>query len=441
MTSKNLLALATLLASCAAEQRPSAPARDTPTAPSEATPTSDISNADLSKTEAIETDGLGSAQPQSGVETIVSRHTAFAFDLHKMLPVKNAVYSPHSISTVLDVLAVGANGDTAAEINQLIRNANEPVDSSVHRTLSDMLAAREKKAKGRGFRLRIANGMWTNKGYELNANFQRVAENDFLTTTKTLDFSRSEEARETINAAVSEATERRIPGLIGPGVLDDLTRLVITNTVYFNAPWREPFLTSATAHDTFTTLDDEKIKTAFMNKTGTYAYASTDSFEAIELPYAGDDVVAWVVLPGAGKFTDVDAALSGRRLDSLMTGAESQRVRVSIPKFEIRSKLDLSETLQAMGMQKAFSETADFSKMSRDPRQPLHVSALLHEGFIRVDEAGTEAAAATAAVMRARGLSQPPKTSFVANRPFIFLVVDKPTHEVLFIARVVNPAQ
>ncbi|MEZ4460829.1 MAG: serpin family protein [bacterium] len=428
------IALAIFLSSCAAEQKPMAPAEQQP-----ASVESEASSVPVVDGPKLEEERQEAAKPKpvvAGVESLVKSHTEFAFDLHKVMPSQNVVYSPYSIATVLGAVAVGADAETASQLNSVLRLSPESANPALNRTLADILATRERRGE-RGFRLKVANGMWVQQNFALATDFLRVTENEFLFTPKTIDFAQSDAARASINTAVADATEQRIKDLIKPNVLGSLTRLVITNAVYFSAPWRVPFQVAATQDDTFSLLDGKAVSAPFMNQTGTFPYLRTDELEAIALPYAGDDVVAWIVLPNAKKFADVDAALSSRRFAAITESARPERVSVSLPKFEVRSSLDLKSTLKTMGVVDAFDpNNANFTKMVQG-KEPLYVSAFAHDGFIRVDEAGTEAAAATAAVMTTRSLS-PPSASFVANRPFLMLIVDK-TGEILFVTRVVNP--
>ncbi len=427
-----------LLASCAAEQK-SAPVGSgpQPAATEEATIGSDESDREEPAKEEVKKQAV-----VSGVNELVSGHSAFAFDLHKVLPVENLVYSPHSIATLLNALYVGAAGKTAAQMKQVLHVSAESQDAKHQRTLFDTLAAREKDAGERGFRLRVANNIWIHSGHTLDTSFLRTVENSFLMAPKALDFAASEKARDVINGSISDATEQRIPALIPEGVITSLTRVVLTNAVYFNAPWRVPFPKSATADGAFTTLEKKQVTVPFMNLTETVGYTRNSSYQAIELPYAGGSVVALIVLPEPGKYEETDAALSSGRFASIMAGMSSERLQIQLPKFKIRTAIELTKTLKTMGMVDAFDESlADFSGMVKKNDDPLFVSAILHEGFINVDEAGTEAAASTAVIMSTRGMPEAPRTSFVANRPFTFLIVDKPTGEILFVARVVNPAK
>lgn len=428
-----------LLASCAAEQK-SAPS----TASEETVQQDSVRTVPAATDEAEKSpqpDTQASAQQPSGLDTLVKSHRNFAFDLHKALPTQNLVYSPHSISGVLDALYAGAAGKTRSQMQQVLHIDSESAPSH-HRALSDALREREKTANGLGFRLRVANNLWVNNGYSLNTDYLRVAESDFQMAPQLLDFAKSEAARQTINKNISDATETRIPELIPSGVISANTRVVLTNAVYFNAPWRIPFQVANTRDDHFTPLAGTAVKVPFMEQTNTVGHYRANNVQAIELPYAGNNVVAVVVLPDEGKFQDVDAAMSNARLAQIMGSMSSQRVSIRLPRFKARTQLDLVPTMKMIGMTEAFDDkTADFTNMIAPGSEPLYVSAFLHEGFIQVDEAGTEAAAATAAIMTTRGLPAPPEISFEANRPFTFYIVDKPTGEILFVTRMLNPAE
>lgn len=437
---KKLITMVSLsfLASCAAEQK---------SAPSTASEESFEREEAASVPAADGEGGSAKAEPKlvvaqqvSGVDELVKRHRTFTFDLHKALPTQNVVYSPHSISTVLEALYAGAAGSTADQMQQVMHISGESSQSH-NRALSDALREREKASNGLGFRLRVANNLWAQTGYKLNTEYLRTAENDFQMSPQLLNFGDSEIARQTINKNISDATEARIPELIPSGVISAQTRVVLTNAVYFNAPWRVPFQVEATRDDRFTPLKGEAVTVPFMEQNNTVGHYRTDSLQAIELPYAGNNVVAVIVLPDDGKFEDVDASMSAARLAQIMSMMSAQRIGIRLPRFKARTQIDLVPTMRLMGMTEAFDErTADFSKMTAPGSESLYVSAFLHEGFIQVDEAGTEAAAASAAIMTTRGLPAPPEVFFEANRPFTFYIVDKPTGEILFVTRMINPA-
>lgn len=400
-----------------------------------------VSAEDSTRT-ATESDEARSTKPAEGkpvpsVAQISKSNNAFALDMHRALPQENVVYSPHSVSTLLAAAHAGANGRTKDEIGAILHYTTEPPAYALYRELQDSLASREQDAdRGLAFRLRSVNAIWGANDFKFLTPFLRTAETDFLMHAKSLDFKGApEDARKTINASISESTSGKIPELLAQGVITPATRAVLTNAVYFNAPWSKPFSTQATKPGTFNTLKGDAKQASFMSTTDTMRYAQKDGYQVLEIPYVGEQVVALVILPEAGQYKDVDAGLTLSQLEHFTGSLDYQRVNVRLPKFELRTQLDLSTTLGTMGLKDFFDpEKADFSAMSDEP---VHISAVVHEGFIRVDEAGTEAAAATA-MMAVTGMPAPATADFNADRPFTFMIMDKPTGQILFVARVVD---
>jgi serpin B len=378
-------------------------------------------------------------KPMMGYENAVRSNNAFAFDLHKVLPQTNLIYSPHSVSTLLAAVHAGARGETEQQIRAGLHIGKESLNYAEYRELAAALKSRENVDDGLGFRLRVTNGMWVLPHYKIEVPFQRTLETEFAMKTEKLDFIKDPEgSRKTINQSISEATAQKIPELLPSGVINNDTRVVLTNAVYFNAPWANAFQKSQTANGEFTLLDQSKSQVSYMNITETFRTMRSDDFQAIEIPYVGDSVVALIILPNAGKYGDVDMSLNQTMLENIQRRMDYKRTHVKLPKFEMRTNLDLVDALEMSGMTAMFDpKKADFTGITVE--DPLFVSAVLHEGFIRVDEAGTEAAAATAMVMVAGSAPSQDIQQFYAERPFTFLIIDKPTGEILFISRVVKP--
>jgi len=215
---------------------------------------------------------------------------------------------------------------------------------------------------------------------------------------------------------------------------------VMTNAVYLNAAWMAPFARSATSDGDFE-APQGSVRVPFMQQVARFGYFRGEGFQLLELPYVGGEVVAYVLLPDAAKFDRVDRSLTPHKFGWMRDQLRRERVDVKLPKFEFRSKLAMKDTLEAMGMKAPFvPKEADFSAMFARPGERVFVSEVFHEGFISVDEAGTEAAAATGGVMRATGGSLDSPKQFHADRPFTFFVVDEPTGAILFTARVLDPS-
>jgi len=253
-----------------------------------------------------------------------------------------------------------------------------------------------------------------------------------------LDFASAlEESRVTINNWVSEQTEGRIEDLIPQGALDPLTVLVLTNAIYFNAAWAEPFEEKLTEEGTFHLLDGGEVTVPMMRQTKSFGYAEGEGYQAVELPYDGWELSMVILLPQAGEFESFEGALDAGRVDGIVDDLVHRQVALTMPKFEFESGFSLKDALAALGMPDAFTGAADFSGMTGE--RDLFISEVLHKAFVSVDEAGTEAAAATAVVMTKMGMPEEP-VEVSMDRPFIFLIRDVETGAILFVGRVIDPS-
>jgi serpin B len=246
-----------------------------------------------------------------------------------------------------------------------------------------------------------------------------------------------EEARLAINDWVAGETNDRIEELVGEGVLDAMVRLVLVNAVYLNAAWMTPFEEEATSEGDFHLLDGSVTQTHLMNMSTMLRFAEGTAWRAVELPYAGNELAMLVIVPDEGSFADVETALEAELLDAVTAGFEYQQVVISLPKFDIRLQVGLIPALRAMGLTEATGSSADFSRMTGG--KDLFISDVVHEAWISADEAGTEAAAATAVMMSLTAAPAEP-IEFVVDRPFLFVLHDTETGSILFMGRVVNPS-
>jgi serpin B len=235
---------------------------------------------------------------------------------------------------------------------------------------------------------------------------------------------------------VSDQTEKRIQDLIPSGALNTLTRLVLTNAIYFNAAWATPFTQSATQDGPFTLLEGSRVTAPMMRQTGSFSYAKGSGLLAVELPYDGYELSMVILLPDAGQFESTEAALDGDQLEALLANLAAQQVALTMPKFEFTSDFSLRETLSDMGMPVAFSPSADLTGMAS--KRELFLSDVFHKAFVSVDENGTEAAAATAVVVGLTSMPAEP-VEVKLDRPFLFLIRDRKTGTILFLGRVVDP--
>jgi serpin B len=302
------------------------------------------------------------------------------------------------------------------------------------------LAQRGEGASGKddqGFRLNIVNAIWGQQEYGFLDRFLDTLAENYGAGLRLLDFaSAPEEARAVINGWVEEQTEGRIEDLIPEGLIDALTRLVLTNAIYFNAAWQHPFSEDLTRDGTFYLPDGGEASVPMMMLTEELGYAAGPGYQVVELPYDGDELSMLILLPDEGKLESLGASLDAKLMDGIVKQLEPTQVALTMPKFEFEASLNLADTLAAMGMPDAFGRAADFSGMTGS--KDLFISAVIHKAFVAVDEAGTEAAAATAVVMKRLSIPEPP-IEVIVDRPFMFLIRDIETGAILFVGRVVDP--
>ncbi|UCC65846.1 MAG: serpin family protein [Anaerolineae bacterium] len=394
----------------------------------------------------VKSEGQRESSPQvseGDLAELVKGNSALAFDLYQVLREGNGnlFYSPYSISLALAMTYAGARGETQGQMAEALHFLLS--QERLHPAFNGLdleLASRGEGAAGKdeeGFRLNIVNAIWGQKGYAFLSGFLDVLAENYGAGLRPLDFVNApEESRVTINDWVSEQTEGRIEDLIPPGVIDALTRLVLTNAIYFNAAWSQPFEPRLTEESTFHLLDGGEVTVPMMVQTESFPYAEGQGYQAVELPYDGWEISMVILLPEAGGFEAFEDSLDAERVDAVLKELARRQVALTMPKFEFESDFSLNEALSAMGMPVAFSNEADFSGMTGN--RDLFISEVIHKAFVSVDEAGTEAAAATAVVIAELAMPEEP-VAFTVDRPFLFLIRDMETGTVLFVGRVVDP--
>ena len=377
---------------------------------------------------------------------LVEGNSAFAFELYQTLREKegNLFYSPYSISLALAMAYAGASRETAQQMTDTLdfllgQDRLHPAFN----WLDAELASRGQDAQGKdgkGFRLNIANAIWGQKGYEFLPAFLDVLAENYGAGLRLLDFiTETEKSRVTINDWVSDQTEGRIKDLIPQGAISELTRLVLTNAVYFNAAWEYPFEKDMTINGPFYLLGGGQVTAPMMKQTELFGYTEGAGYQAVELPYDGDELSMVILLPASGNFEAFEAGLQAQQVNEIISDLQTTQVALTMPKFEFDSEFSLKDTLSDMGMQDAFSpDEADFSGMTGN--RELFISDVIHKAFVAVDEAGTEAAAATAVIVGTTSAPVGPLAEVTLDRPFIFLIRDIETGAILFVGRVLNPA-
>ncbi|OGN99475.1 MAG: serine protease [Chloroflexi bacterium RBG_13_51_52] len=371
---------------------------------------------------------------------------AFAFDLYQKLKTSegNLFYSPYSISAALAMTYAGASSTTAALMATALHfNLSQEKLHPAFNWLDSELAKRGEGAEGKddeGFRLNVVNAIWGQKGYGFKVAFLDTLAENYGAGLRILDFiSEPDKSRVTINDWVNEQTEKRIQNLIAPGGITPLTRLVLTNAIYFNAAWENQFYEEATENLSFYLLDGGSVTVPMMKQTESLRYAKGDNYQAVELPYDGGELSMVILLPAEGKFTEFENSLDYRQADRIFSSLKGKRVKLTMPKFEFESDFSLKQALSALGMAEAFSGGADFSGITGN--SDLFIGDVVHKAFVSVDENGTEAAAATAVIMLGSAPGPKPEepVTVTIDRPYIFLIRDIETGAILFIGRILNP--
>jgi serpin B len=381
---------------------------------------------------------------ETDLAMLVDGNSAFAFNLYQILRQKgaNLFYSPYSISEALAMTYAGARGDTEKDMAEALNfNLSQARLHPAFNSLDLQLKQRGEGAKGKddeGFRLHIVNAIWGQKDFEFLTSFLDVLGQNYGAGLRILDFiTETEESRIIINKWVSDQTEEKIKDLVPPGAIDQLTRLVLTNAIYFNAAWQYPFEEDATSDGLFHLLSGNDVTVPMMRQTESFRYSEGDDYQAVELPYDGQELSMVILLPKAGQFDTFEKRLDAELVKAIIDKLEANQVALTMPKFEYESSFGLKEALSTLGMEVAFTTNADLSGMNG--KRDLLIQDVLHKAFVSVDEAGTEAAAATAVIVGLTAVPPEPITVTI-DRPFIFFIRDIPTDSIIFVGRVLNPA-
>lgn len=377
------------------------------------------------------------------VAALAEGNSAFAFDLYRRLRGDgdtNLFFSPSSISTALAMTSAGARGATAEEMAKVLHFGLPP--DRLHPAFAALNAAEGGNAAGRGYELSVANRLWGQKGFHFLPEFLAITRKDYGAELAVVDFkTQAEASRTAINEWVEQQTKGKIKDLIPPRVIDDLTRLVLTNAIYFKGMWATPFNKKATKDAPFFMTPGREIVVPLMTRRGQYEYLEADGMKLLELPYGkGKDLSMLIFLPDAKDgLSNLEPKLTQEQVDKWIAGLRMREVEVFLPRFRVEAQFQLGKLLQAMGMSLAFDpERADFSGMSTD--DDLAITEVIHKAFVDVNEEGTEAAAATAVVVGVRSAAPPSDPAvFRADHPFAFLIRDNRNGSILFLGRLVNP--
>ena len=395
----------------------------------------------------VAAEGVERVVPPAGTDVAptVDGMTSFGHDLMGVAASdENFVMSPLSLAYAFGMARAGARGGTAGQIDKVLGFADgqpHPALNALTRALATADHAPPRPAKGATRKegdqpqppvVALANGLFAQQDFDIRAAYLRTLAEQYGAGVHTVDF-RSETATKVINDWVREQTARRISKLFE--TLEADTALVLANAVYLKADWAAPFEESATRDDSFTTSGGGRVTVPMMSRQGGLRTAVGAGWQAAELPYAGDELAMWVVVPtGSAAPTDL---LAPETLRGVGAGLRTGPARIVMPRWDFATNLDLKPLLVRLGMTVPFSDTADFSGIARN----ISIGSAVHRANITVDEWGTEAAAVTGIRMRVTSAIVDPSVVIRADRPFAFAVVHRPTRAPLFVGQVTDPTR
>jgi serpin B len=363
---------------------------------------------------------------------------AFGADLYRLLTedAPDTVFSPVNVANVLRMALCGARGQTAAELASALHGTP---DAAAEGLRAVSAAVRDVVASG-SVTVRAPSIVWVQSGLPLQPGFTAELRSAAGASVAGTDFAGAPEAaRSEINRVIAEQTAGKITGLLPPHTIVAATRLVLTSAMYLKAAWAEPFPEQDTRDAPFYPdgQGGPAPEVRMMCGTAVRAYRRGDGYQAVMLPYRDGGLAMAVVLPD-GPLTALRPAIAGGGLHGLLAGTSRHQVTLSMPRFRLEAAFDLVPVLMRLGVTEAFSGRADFSGITEAER--LQISAVMHKAYVDVDEQGTEAAAATAAVfVMSAAMRTPPPVTMVVDRPFLFAIIHTPTGLPLFIGQVSHP--
>jgi len=374
-----------------------------------------------------------------GVQEVVDANNQFAIDMYSEIKDggENVFFSPYSISNGFAITYEGSRGETADEIKSVLHFPDDDIIlRSSYARLHNML-----NKPNDNYELSVANAFWAHEDYPFLEEYKDLIQKYYAAGIENLDFvGETEKSRVTINDWVEKQTRNKIKDLIPLGVLSSDTRFVITNAIYFRGFWTNKFDKSETKEEDFRLTSGETVKVPMMRLEDDdleFNYTETDEAQVLELPYKGGDLSMVILLPKNDDIAGLESSLNSQKLEEWRSGFIGRTVYVYLPKFKFETKYFLKDILYEMGMPLAFGREADFSGM--DGSQMLFIDKVIHQAFVEVDEEGTEAAAATA-IIGALKAGPPSHIEFRADHPFIFLIQEKSTGNILFMGKVGNPS-
>lgn len=384
------------------------------------------------------------ADPADAV-TAATAINALGLDLYRAMANgqanDNIIVSPASVAIALSMTQLGAVGLTAEQMNAVLHDlvpAGEvgPIDALDQALASRSGTFNDTEGVEHEVLLTIVNSPFGQHGLAIEPAYLDALARGFGAGLRVVDYQADPEAaRALINDWVADQTEQRITELLVRQDITPATRFVLVNAIYLKAAWLTPFAAAQTQPAAFTQADGTEIHVPTMSRSSALRYAAGDDWQAVELPYIGNELAMTIVVPA--DLAAFGSSLSLDRYAAIVSALESRRVSLTLPKFGFTTRQDLATLLAELGMPLAFSPEADFSGITTAER--LSIAKVIHEADIDVDEKGTEAAAATAVVMGDIGGPGGELVTLHVDRPFVFFIRDLQTGAVLFLGQVTNP--
>ncbi len=374
------------------------------------------------------------------VADLVGGNNDFAFEMyHEQAGTGNLIFSPYSISLAFSLAYAGARGETEAQMAETLKFLPQETQHPAFNAIESRMSGLGEKGGGGPsppFRLNVANSAWGQEGFRFEQEYLETLAEHYGAGLNSVDFGQPDAASEEINTWIEDETEDRIKDLIPPNVISPSTRLVLANAVYFKASWQSSFVESRTKDGPFTLLDGSEVAAPLMRQSSYLPYSEGDGYQAVRLPYKGDAADMLVILPEEGRFEEIEDRLDASLLDEVDANMRPDEfVKLTMPRFDFETDLDLPGSFDSMGMTAPFSGAADFGGITKEAG--LFIGDALHRANITVDEKGTEAAAAT--MLDFPVSEPPPPVEMTLNRPFLFVIEERETGSLLFMGRVTDP--
>lgn len=386
-----------------------------------------------------------SAAPSPANQSVVDANNALAFKLYHQLTKpqsqhgKGQFFSPFSIFIALSMTSEGLKGQSLETLRTAM---GLPDEATLHAGLFEI--GKSLNAKDLPYAMALANAIWPNAGSKLQPKFLETIREIYLGESKPLDYQQDAEgSRKVINAWVEKLTRERIKNLLPAGSVDADTRMVLTNAIYFKGSWAEEFDKTLTLDQPFIRDGLQPVNVPLMYRPAGEThlqYVEHDGAQILELPYKGDDLSMVIMLPKSGEIGNLESKLDAVEWDQVRKSMSPQLVNVRLPRFKMTLGGSIREQLIGIGLGSLF-QGGDFSRMFVDAGD-YAISDVFHKAFVEVNEEGTEAAAATAVVIKCTDAmgSFDPIIDFRADHPFVFMIQQRSTGNILFMGKVTDPS-